>query len=294
MKKPFIRLVRWSKRSAERDSQVLFCAEDNAGGSCALPEGCLDELSCFETLRVYDGGYFRLEEHLRRLTFSCEGVGRVLEPSLPWLAGQFGESLRLSGMRNALVRLSLHWPADSADVFCLWFLREFDSYPDDLYRRGVAAAFGVVRRDLPKATNAQIKSSQYVGGVLSALDAPANAAHEIFFLDSLGYVAEGSISNLFIVDRRKCLLTPCPASGILKGVTRDFVLELARSLEIPVLETTLTRHDIYSAAECFLTNTSSEILPVVKMDARTIGDGSPGPVTARLRAEFKKRIRSSS
>ncbi len=259
-----------------------------------MPEGFLDRLSCFETLRVYEGRYFRLEEHLERLRFSCESVGWKTIPTTPWFAQEFAETLRLSKLRNALVRLSVHEAADPTEKILVWTLREFTSHPSEIYEKGVAAHFDVICRDILKATDPQVKSSQYTGGVLAFLDKGDRSAHEIFFLDSRGYAAEGTVSNLFILDTSKCLLTPDLASGILKGVTRDFVLELARRAGLSVKETTLTRHDIYTASECFMTNTSSEILPVVRMDGRQIGNGMPGPVTARLLKDFRETIRSAS
>ena len=111
--------------------------------------------------------------------------------------------------------------------------------------------------------------------------------HEFLFFGPEGTLAEGTVSNVFIV-KRKCLLTPSVASGILKGVTRDLVLSLAKERGWPVAETPLTRHDLYTADECFLTNTSSEVLPVVAVDGRSIGDGRPGPLTRALRRDFKK------
>ena len=145
----------------------------------------------------------------------------------------------------------------------------------------------VGRRPSPRAQDPQIKCSQYVGGVLAMLDGSSREPHELLFFGPGGTVAEGTVSNIFIV-KEKSLLTPSVGSGILRGVTRAFVLELARKRGLRVVETTLTRHDLYTADECFLTNTSSEVLPVVRVDARCIGDGSPGPITRALGEDFRK------
>ena len=112
-------------------------------------------------------------------------------------------------------------------------------------------------------------------------------AHELLFFGPSGTVAEGTVSNVFII-KRKCLLTPSVSSGILRGVTRGIVMDLARKRGWRVLETHLTRHDLFTADECFLTNTSSEVLPVVELDDRRIGDGKPGPLTRILGDDFKK------
>ena len=181
-------------------------------------------------------------------------------------------------------------------------IREFESYPLRFYEKGVSLKTAVSRRWTPKAQDPQIKASQFMNGVLAILDEAGNdvetpacrtgrqrAASLPLFLGPLGTVAEGTVSNIFIV-KEKRLLTPSVASGILRGVTRDVVLDLAVKRRLEVAETFLTRHEIYSADECFITNTSSEILPVTRVDNRQIGNGRPGPVTRTLAKDFKKLI----
>ncbi len=169
-------------------------------------------------------------------------------------------------------------------------VREFHSHPLIWYQKGVSLKSAVIRRPSLRADNAQIKCSQYVGGVLATLDeSGATKAHELLFLGGQGTVAEGSISNLFII-KEKRVLTPSVGSGILSGVTRAFVMSLCQKRGWQVTETFLTRHDFFTAEECFITNTSSEILPVVELDARKIGDGLPGPMTKLLAEDFKKNL----
>ena len=129
-----------------------------------------------------------------------------------------------------------------------------------------------------------------MGGILALIDRMNNGFHELVFLNQNGLVAEGTTSNIFIV-KEKRILTPSIGSGILRGVTRDVVIGLAVQRGLEIRETQLTRHEFYSAEECFLTNTSSEILPVVCFDGRTIGNGAPGPVTELLRRDFKKALK---
>lgn len=168
-------------------------------------------------------------------------------------------------------------------------VREFKPRDPELYRKGIELRTAVMRRWGFRAQDPKIKASQFMNGVLAFLDKGDAPADELLFLGQNGVVAEGSISNIFIV-REKRLLTPDTASGILRGVTRGLVTELAQKRKIPFVETLLTRHEIYNAEECFITNTSSEILPVTRLDGRLIGGGAPGPVTRRLAGDFKKKI----
>ncbi len=246
----------------------------------------IDRVAAFETLRVYEGRIFRLAEHMERLRSSCESIGRKLPFSQAQIAHWLEEELESSTFKNATLRVSVHQREDQSG-FLLLMAREFVSHPAIWYELGVSVRTTVSQRWTLKAQDPQVKASQYVSGVLAFLDKGDLAAHELVFLSNGGMVAEGTVSNLFIL-KKKTLLTPSLSSGILKGVTRGFVIDLARKRKWTVQETMLTRHDFYSADECFLTNTSSEILPIIEMDGRSIGAGSPGPLTQTLAADFKK------
>ncbi len=173
-------------------------------------------------------------------------------------------------------------------------VRSFVSYPRGIYEKGVELKTAVHRRWTLRAQDPQIKSSQYLSGVLACLDSSRPLPPEIIFLGQDQCVAEGTVSNLFVVNpapaRRggaKTVLTPPAGSGILRGVTREVVMDLARRLGFQVVERPLTRHEVYSAEECFITNTSSEVLPVVAFDRRRIGSGVPGPVTRKILNGFR-------
>lgn len=260
-----------------------------------LPVDCLDQASCFETLRAYGGRLFCLDRHVERLAGSCKGLGRSLPLSKDELKEWVEEGLRESGLRNALLRLTLFWktPGEGALVV---MLREFVSHPSEWYRRGTSLKTAAAKRGNLRAESPEVKAGQYVSGILSVLDSARRPSHEMIFLQEAGAVVEGTISNIFVVGGAEFgegaveLLTPAVYSGILKGVTRDVVIQLARRKGIKVGETLLTRHDVYNARESFITNTSSEVLPVVQVDGRKIGDGRPGPVTRALREEFKKYV----
>jgi branched-chain amino acid aminotransferase len=251
-----------------------------------LPLAFLDRLSVFETLRAYGGRIFSWEKHYQRLCGSCRALNEeppFMERELKsWLDG----ALKESGHADASLRAAVHWDGEGGGRLVL-FVRPFLPHPRAWYEKGVALRTAVSRRWTLKAQDPQVKASQYVSGVLAFLDKGALEAHELLFFGSGGTVAEGTVSNIFIV-KGKRLLTPSVASGILRGVTRGIVIGLARKRGWTVAETELTRHEFYSADECFLTNTSSEVLPVVKLDGRVIGDGRPGPRTKALGDDFKK------
>jgi branched-chain amino acid aminotransferase len=142
-------------------------------------------------------------------------------------------------------------------------------------------------RNLPEALNPQIKSLNYLNNILAKIEAVNAGCDEAIMLDSLGYVAECTGDNIFIV-KRDHLYTPPQCMGTLRGITRDTVLEIARKSKIPVHEHVVTRHEVYISDECFLTGTAAEIIPVVNVDGRVIGDGKPGKLTLTLTKEFKE------
>ena len=248
----------------------------------------LDQVSVFETLRAYGGKIFCIDAHLARLEDSCEGIGRPLPFEKGELKHWIARALQESALSDARVRFSLHWKNDVEGAI-LVIVREFRGYPGVWYEKGVRLSTAVAKRWTLRAQDPQIKSSMYMSGVLAALDERRPAPHEFIFLNEAGYVAEGSVSNLFIV-KAKRLLTPAARSGILRGVTRGIVIDLAKKRGLGVAETLFTRHDVYGAEECFMANTSSEVLPVVSVDGRDIADGQPGAITQTLAQDFKKYI----
>ncbi len=245
-------------------------------------------MSAFETLRAYRGRFFNLEKHWQRLGWSCEGLGAALPLPSAEMEAWVYSVLEESGWPDAIVRVSVHW-LEPGEGELVAMAREFKSHPAEWYERGVEMKTSVMRRSELKADDSKIKCSQYAAGVLAMLEECGPKAHELLFLGPTGTVAEGTVSNLFAV-KEKRILTPSAASGILSGVTRGYVIDLCRKRGFEVLETGLTRHEIYNADECFITNTSSEVLPVVKLDGRRIGTGAPGPVTKILKADFKNNL----
>ena len=147
-------------------------------------------------------------------------------------------------------------------------------------------------RNLPEALNPQIKSLNYLNNILAKIEAVNSGCQEALMLDHLGYVAECTGDNIFIV-RDNHVYTPPQCMGTLRGITRDAVLDIARRLKFKTNEHVLTRHEVYISDECFLTGTAAEIVPVVRVDGRAIGDAKPGRVTRKIMSEFKKLMRTA-
>lgn len=235
-------------------------------------------------MRAYAGRIFCLSDHLRRLEETCLSVGQPIEAKN--LSAWLNESLQRSKHPNSLIRLSWH-PLNEKNGKFVVIIRPFESYPEEIYQNGVILKTATQRRWTNRAQDSQLKTSQYVPSVLAYLENQTSVFRELIFFNEAGYVAEGSVSNIFLI-KSKRLLTPEVGSGILRGVTRDFVISIAQKNNFKVQETVLTRHELYTADECFMTNTSSEILPVTEIDKRKIGSGRPGPLTQKLRKIFKK------
>jgi branched-chain amino acid aminotransferase len=164
-------------------------------------------------------------------------------------------------------------------------------YPEPLYTQGLELVTVATRRMPNWALDPRIKSLNYLNNILAKLEAQQAGVEEAVMLNAEGYVAECTADNIFVV-RQGRLLTPSTAAGALPGITRDSVLELARDLGVPCEETFLTRYDLYTADECFMTGTGAEIVPVIRLDRRQIGTGTPGPLTHQFRQAFAKLCHS--
>jgi branched-chain amino acid aminotransferase len=165
-------------------------------------------------------------------------------------------------------------------------------YPPELYEEGMEIVTVPTTRNLHNALHPAIKSLNYLNNVLAKIEANNAGVEEAIMLNSQGFVAECTGDNIFIV-RQGQLLTPPLSSGALHGITRGVVMELARKQGWPVAEPDLTRYELYTAQECFLTGTGAELIPVVKIDGRVIGDGKPGSMTLKLEQDYRELTRST-
>lgn len=251
----------------------------------------------FEGIRAYDGKIFRLEAHLRRLLDSAKAIALAIPMTLDELTVACTETFRRSELRDAYFRVvvtrgvgdlglnPLLCPLPTV-IIIVATIRLFS--PEKLREgvRLVAAATPVPHRE---ALSPRVKSLNYLPHVMAKLEGITAGADDVLMLDPSGYVTEGSGQNLFVVTGG-VLRTPPPSAGILKGVTRDAVLEIAAEMGIPCREEILNRYDVYTADEAFLTGTASEVVPVRSLDGRVIGEDLPGPITTRLLAGFRALI----
>lgn len=251
----------------------------------------------YETLRAYRGTLFLLDKHLARLRRSADAISLALPVPLEKIGAALEESVKVNKLADAYVRLHISRgpgeigldPALCSAPTMVIIAKPFTDYPGDYYERGVTAAIVSTRRNYPRAINPAIKATNFLNNILAKIEAKKMGAFEGIMLNWEGFVAEGTISNIFMV-KAGVLLTPALSVGILEGVTRGLVLELAGAEDVPAREAAFSPEELRDADECFITNSTVEIMPVTAVDGRRVGTGSPGPVTAALRAAYKKEV----
>ena len=261
-----------------------------------LDRGYLYGDGVFEGIRGYNGRIFRLDQHLERLYRGAKAIALEVPLAPEELRDVVLETVRRNDVHDCYVRVvvsrgqgdlgldprSCHTPATVVVIASTISL-----YPLEAYERGLEIVTCVTRRNLVAAVNPEIKSLNYLNNILARIEACRAGAEEGLMLNHLGYVAEATGDNVFVW-REGVLITPPAHVGILEGITRQVVLELAQEMELPAREDMLTLYQVYTADECFLTGTAAEIAPVSRVDGRMIGDGRPGPITKRLMARFKE------
>jgi len=252
----------------------------------------------FEGIRFYNNRVFRLDEHVDRLWHSARAIALDVPMSKSELIIATLETIRQNDLHDGYVRLivtrgvgSLGLSPDSCRRPSIIIIAAtIVLYPEELYQKGLSMVTCSTRRTSPAALSPRIKSLNYLNNILGKLEAQNAGAGEGLMLNEQGYVAECTGDNIFIV-RSGEILTPDINSGILSGVTRAVVFELAKERQIPIHERDLTRYDIYTADECFLTGTAAEVIPAVQLDRILIGTGQPGPITLKLIASFRELTR---
>ncbi|PIV64838.1 MAG: branched-chain amino acid aminotransferase [bacterium (Candidatus Ratteibacteria) CG_4_10_14_3_um_filter_41_18] len=251
----------------------------------------------FEGIRSYNGRIFKLTEHLERLYRSAKSI--ILK--IPLSSGELEEAiiktLRANNLKDAYIRvvatrgvgdLGLD-PAKCSSATVFIIASKIQLYPEELYEKGLSLITAFTRRNDIKTLNPAVKSLNYLNNILAKIEATNAGALEAIMLNKDGYVAECTGDNIFMV-KEEALQTPPASAGILEGITRNSVIELAQSFKIPVKENLLTRDDLYGGDEVFLTGTAAEIIPVTRIDGRIIKEGKVGPLTQKLRAGFKKLV----
>ena len=249
----------------------------------------------FEGIRSYNGSVFKLDEHLERLYDSAKSIMLQIPIPIETMKETVLETLRRNHLSEAYIRLVITRgvgdlgldPDKCPKPSIIIIADKIALYPQKFYEEGLEIVTASVRKNYPEAINPRIKSLNYLNNILAKIEGKQSGAVEVLMLNADGYVAECSGDNIFWI-KNEVLVTPPVHMGILEGVTRNSVIDLARDAGMRVEERVFTRHDLYIADECFLTGTAAEVIPVVKIDRRVIGNGQPGKGTEKLISAFRQ------
>ncbi|MES1035230.1 branched-chain-amino-acid transaminase [Bacillus pumilus] len=251
----------------------------------------------FEGIRVYNGNIFRMKEHLDRLYDSARSIMLNIPYSLEELTEKMIHTVERNGLKDAYIRLVVSRgagdlgldPNNCGRANTVIIVEPLAIFPKHLYETGIDIVTVPTRRNRPDVLSPKVKSLNYLNNILVRIEAHMADVSEALMLNDQGYVAEGSADNVFIYKKGK-LYTPPGYIGALEGITRNAIMEIAEDLGYEVKEEPFTRHDVYTAEEVFLTGTAAEVIAVVKVDGRTIGEGQPGVHTNKLLEQFRKRV----
>ncbi|HHY42953.1 MAG TPA: branched-chain-amino-acid transaminase [Thermoanaerobacterales bacterium] len=253
----------------------------------------------FEGIRAYNGRVFKLKEHIDRLYNGARGIMLDIPLTKEEMTEVVLETIRRNQLKDAYIRLVVSRgtgdlgldPRKCQKPTIICIADKIVLYPEKLYTEGMEIITAATRRNRPEGVNPQMKSLNYLNNILAKIEANLAGVPEAMLLNTEDYVAECTGDNIFIV-RDGVLITPPPYVGILIGITRNTVMELAEKLGIKVEEKVFTRYEVFTADECFLSGTAAEAIPVVKVDGRPIGDGKPGPITKKIIDAFKELIKT--
>jgi branched-chain amino acid aminotransferase len=276
-----------------------YYSEKNAGVS-VFDHGLLYGDGVFEGIRAYNGRVFKLKEHVDRLYYSAKAILLTIPMSHAEMSAAVLATCRRNKVQDGYVRLVVTRgvgtlgldPDRCARPSVIIIAGKIQLYPPELYENGMALVTVPTTRCQVNSVNPAIKSLNYLNNILAKIEAKIAGCEEAVMLNAEGYVAECTGDNLFIVKAGQ-LVTPPLYAGALHGITRGVTMELAKQSGLPVMETNLTRYDLFNADECFLTGTGAELVAVVKIDGRVIGSGKPGPVTRMLMEQYRELARST-
>jgi len=254
----------------------------------------------FEGIRAYNGRVFKLREHIDRLFCSAKSILLNVPMAHPDIMAAIVETCRRNKVRDGYVRLVVTRgpgtlglnPNRCKSPSVIIIAGKIQLYPEELYQKGMEIVTVPTTRNLHSALNPAIKSLNYLNNVMAKIEANNAGCEEAIMLNAEGFVSECTGDNLFIVKEGQ-VLTPPLTAGALYGITRRVVMELAAQGGSKVSESDLTRYDLFNADECFLTGTAAELMPVVKIDGRVIGAGTPGPITGSLMTQYHALTKSS-
>jgi branched-chain amino acid aminotransferase len=253
----------------------------------------------FDTLRVYEGRPFLLERHVARLLNGARALGIAPLPDASALGRFIRELIDRNGLLHAVVRTTLTrgaspgWdPSEAADPTLVAVEQPFSGYPERLYASGASIVILNESRLRPAALAPDVKSLSLMAHVQAKREAIEQGADEAVLCTESGFVAEGTVSNIFCVEDGR-LRTPPLSDGILQGITREVVLDLARRDGLVTEESSITPESLREADEVFLTSTGMEVLPVIRVDGRPVGSGQPGAITLALRRRYQEFVRET-
>ena len=247
----------------------------------------------FEGIRFYNDRVFKLDEHLQRLYDSAKAIRLEIPLKTKEFEEVILETIRRNNSHDGYIRAVVtRGPGDlgldpdkCSEPFVFVITASIVLYPDEFYENGLSVITVPTRRNVPEALNPRIKSLNYLNNILAKIEAKNANVIEAIMLNNDGYVVECTGDNIFII-KNEVVSTPPTHIGALAGVTRNAVMDLARSMGLKVVEEIFNRYEIYIADECFLTGTAAEVIPVVKADGRIVGDGKPGRITRELKERF--------
>lgn len=283
--------------------QILIDGEFYPEGEAKISvfdHGLLYGDGVFEGIRFYNDRVFRLEQHIDRLFDSAKAIHLSIPATREEVCRMVVETIRKNGLHDGYIRLVVTrgagglglspYRCERATIFCI--ASTISLYPEDTYENGLILATCATRRPTHDSLSPSVKSLNYLSNVMAKVEALAAGAEEGVMLNTEGYVAECTGDNIFVV-KDGVVSTPTVASGSLDGITRKVVIELLGEADIPLREVQMSRYDMYTADEVFLTGTAAEVVPVREYDKRVIGSGDPGPVTRRMLADFRKLVETS-
>jgi branched-chain amino acid aminotransferase len=249
----------------------------------------------FEGIRAYNGRVWKLSEHLDRLYSCAKTIWMEIPISWKEMEEVVLETLRRSDLQDAYIRLVVSRGAGDLGldprkcpkptIVCI--ADKINLFPAEVYEKGMNVISVGTRRTSVDSLSPQVKSLNYLNGIMAKISAVTLGYPEVIMLNKEGYVCEGTGDNVFMVKKGK-LITPPTHLGILPGITREAIMEIGRDMGYSVEEGVFTLHDVYTADEFFLSGTAAEIVPVVQADSRVIGTGNPGPITQRLIGRFRE------
>jgi len=249
----------------------------------------------FEGIRIYNDNIFMLDEHINRLYDSAKAIKLIIPLSKVELRNAVTQTHKVNGLKDGYIRLIVTRgvgdlgidPGKCPKPSIIIIVNKITLYPGELYKKGMEIITASTQRTPVSALNPQIKSMNYLNNILAKIEAVNAGANEALMLNSSGNVVECSGDNIFIY-RNGTLITPPTSIGALDGITRGIVIKIAKQEGLKVEELIFSRYEVYTSDECFLSGTAAEIIPVIKVDGREIGNGKPGKITALLINKFKK------